>query len=440
MQRVDLLGAQFECECGRRHGVPTRRFVVERGAVALVPEVLRDFGLAGKVFLLVDPTTYEAAGRSVERALKGAGIAVHLCMLPEKPKAGDEMLRFVDEAYVPSAVIISCGSGTVTDLGKYLANGKGLPCIAVATASSMNGYASSIVALMRNGVKVAEPVKPALAVVADIDVMVKASLEMTRAGLGDAVAKPVCNADWKLAHIMRGRHFCKLAFDLIKDLEPIYLGRADEIAKREPEAVTALTEALLYSGITMELAGSSAPTSGGEHLISHTLDMRAAFKGRSADLHGAQVGVAALLTAHIYERLLDLSADDVGRMWYDRGARSTEDDERRVRGFFGPVAQSVLETFAAKARTVEERAEDREMLLMRWDEICSEVRSSLMTPAELRCVLDAAGCRADCAALGLDTEEFREAAYLARTIRPRYNVLDLAWELGLLEDCIREAT
>jgi glycerol-1-phosphate dehydrogenase [NAD(P)+] len=54
-----------------------------------------------------------------------------------------------------------------------------------------------------------------------------------------------------------------------------------------------LATALLLNGVSMEIAGSSRPASGSEHLISHALDALSA----RPRLHGLQVGVAAFLVS-----------------------------------------------------------------------------------------------------------------------------------------------
>jgi len=56
-----------------------------------------------------------------------------------------------------------------------------------------------------------------------------------------------------------------------------------------------LASSLMVSGIAMEIAGSSRPASGAEHLIRHAYDQVAS----PASLHGLQVGAASYLTAHL---------------------------------------------------------------------------------------------------------------------------------------------
>jgi len=54
-----------------------------------------------------------------------------------------------------------------------------------------------------------------------------------------------------------------------------------------------LASSLTMSGLAMEIAGSSRPASGSEHLISHALDAIC----NKPRLHGIQVGVATYLCA-----------------------------------------------------------------------------------------------------------------------------------------------
>ena len=64
-----------------------------------------------------------------------------------------------------------------------------------------------------------------------------------------------------------------------------------------------LLDSLAMSGIANEIAGSSAPTSGSEHLISHALDKML----EQPQLHGIQVGIATYLMSvvqdHRYKRV-----------------------------------------------------------------------------------------------------------------------------------------
>jgi glycerol-1-phosphate dehydrogenase [NAD(P)+] len=58
-----------------------------------------------------------------------------------------------------------------------------------------------------------------------------------------------------------------------------------------------LLDSLSMSGIANEIAGSSAPTSGSEHLISHALDKIL----EVPQLHGIQVGIATYIMSRVHD-------------------------------------------------------------------------------------------------------------------------------------------
>jgi glycerol-1-phosphate dehydrogenase [NAD(P)+] len=63
---------------------------------------------------------------------------------------------------------------------------------------------------------------------------------------------------------------------------------------RSDEFITHLVESLTMSGIAMEIAGSSKPSSGSEHLISHALDQ---LLGVNNYPHGIQVGISTYIVS-----------------------------------------------------------------------------------------------------------------------------------------------
>jgi glycerol dehydrogenase-like iron-containing ADH family enzyme len=83
-------------------------------------------------------------------------------------------------------------------------------------------------------------------------------------------------------------------------------------------------------------------------------------------------------------------------------------------------------------------AQRLELLRDIWSGLREKVRVQLMPAEQMREMLQAAGCPTGPVEIGLRWEDF-EATYLrARTIRKRYTVLDLAFEAGILEECIDE--
>lgn len=433
MDILQLLGRSFTCpRCRRRHAVGVEKIISgpaaldETGAAAaaLLPE-------GGRCLLVADQRTYEAAGARVARQLGGPAVLVLRPRGEKTVSAREEYLAEIAAAAAGSALLVTVGAGTVSDLGKYHGHRAGLPVLCVATAPSMNGYTSGVAALIIGGVKVTLPVNPARAVIADTGVLAAAPAEMRRSGYADIMAKPCAGADWRLSALVTGEPWCPLALEITGDPRVQWPGRGAALAAGEPGAIAALTDALNRGGLGMLVAGTSAPASGGEHLLSHFLDMHCHQAGREVfALHGLQVGVGVVFSALLHEAAAVLDAGAVAR----RLAATRPDyaaAAAALRTLFPAAAPALEEEFRAKRAALEAL---RAALPARWPEIRRTVLSGHYRAVEIRRLLGAAGCPLTLAGLGVSDRRLAwRALTLARFIRRRLTILDLAAETGLLE-------
>lgn len=223
----------------------------------------------------------------------------------------------LDETTVRSAVdgtrgvagLVSVGSGTISDLGKAVAAELDLPLVAVQTAASVNGYADSLSVLVRNGAKRTLPTSWPRALLIDHDVVAQAPDALTRSGVGDAVAAWVAPADWYLATALGLDHGWDegAISPVVRAAQPLV-----DLDPAEPAALAALLDVLTIGGLAIGHTGSTAGLSGVEHLISHLLDMAAMAAGREHDLHGAQVGVATVVSGALWQ--IALQEIDLGSL------------------------------------------------------------------------------------------------------------------------------
>jgi glycerol-1-phosphate dehydrogenase [NAD(P)+] len=220
-----------------------------------------------------------------------------------------------------ASLLVSVGSGTVTDLAKTAAAELDVPVVVVQTAASVNGYSDSLSVLVRNGAKRTTPSVWPSALVIDHDVLRAAPDRLTRSGVGDATAAWTGPADWYLA--------CALGLDRGFDgaaLAPV-LTVAEGLLTADPgtpEALTALVDTLTLGGLAIGATGTTACLSGVEHLISHLLDMAAMAEDAEHDLHGTQVGVGAVVAAALWE----VALDEVGLGTLDPWSLATPADLR----------------------------------------------------------------------------------------------------------------
>jgi len=175
----------FKCSCGKTHTASLKSSLVEKGAISRLPEFVKALG-GSRAYILADENTFAAAGEKVTSSLEAAGISYRICTYgkhriePDEEAVGKAVLYFDDSC----DVIISVGSGVLNDTGKIIAGMTKLPYICVATAPSMDGYASSTSSVIRDKLKVSVNSKCPDVVIGDTDVLKDAPKIMLLSGLG----------------------------------------------------------------------------------------------------------------------------------------------------------------------------------------------------------------------------------------------------------------
>ena len=421
----ELLDRTFDCECGRSHSVPVRQIIYAEDALERLPGVLSTLVNGRRVVLVADRRTYEIAGRRAQQILEKTRWSIHQIIVPDTghggPVCDDVTHDWLNGRLPPADLALAVGSGVVNDLTKWSAFDHKLPYAIMATAATMNGYTAANVAPSLKGVKSLIRAQAPLAVFAVPSIIAEAPFGLTTAGLGDVIAKPISTTDWLLNHIFFGEYFCRYCSEMISALEPYYLDRPQDIRNRQPAAIEALLRALLYSGIAMTIIGSSAPASGGEHLVSHTLDMMSSVDGVAHDLHGRQVGLGTLFASALYERVLGIESPTCVA-----GIPPAIDDN-----FWGPLSGAVRQQYEQKIPSLEimcQKLTDGQT----WGTFLTTCRQQVRSPAQIKNCLRTAGAAHTFADIGCSRERFLAAILHAHEIRKRPSIIDLAWILGIL--------
>ena len=296
-------GMEYSCACGKSHKVDIQAIRVGSGVIQELPGILRDLG-ASHIFLVTDNYTYEAAGRQVEQLLDQAGLAYHKRVFQtETPLVPNEYALGSVLAAMTSQddMLLAVGSGTLNDVTKYVSARTGMPYVIAATAPSMDGYASTVAPTILDGFKTTLPAVYPAAIVADVDILKDAPMPMLTAGFGDIIGKFTSLADWRLSHPLNGEYYCPEVAGVIEAAVETCAANAQALAQREPQAIQAVTEALILSGLAMGMVGVSRPASGAEHQMAHYWEMDALRRGEEHPLHGNAVGVGTVLAASLYE-------------------------------------------------------------------------------------------------------------------------------------------
>jgi len=190
--------------------------------------------------------------------------------------------------------IVAIGGGKAIDFAKYLSFINHLPFFSIPTTISNDGFASPMASLTVEGKRRSFKTNLPFGVIIDTDIILQSPVAMIYSGIGDLFCKYTAIYDWKLAFHKTNEYVDDFAVTISRNATDVVLYFPDKNIKNQ-EFLRAIANSLLISGIAMEVAQSSRPASGSEHLISHAMD-------RLSDkpyLHGLQVGMATYLVSYL---------------------------------------------------------------------------------------------------------------------------------------------
>lgn len=287
------------CLCGKTHQMETQCCIVENGSLKNIDGYLKEYGLIGKRVAVYDENTYIAT------ADRHPTVETEIILNPENLHANEKGVELLLEQLPEKAeILIAVGSGTIHDITRYCAYQKNIKFVSCPTAASVDGFCSSVAAMTWNGCKKTLTAVAPKIVIADIDIIKKAPIYLTRSGFGDMVGKYIALTDWRISHIIKEEYYCdKIAAITLQATEAV-VKSVDGIVQGEAKSYENLMYGLLLSGLAMQMIGNSRPASGAEHHISHLIEMNPKGLGiHSEALHGEKVGVGTLLVLEEYWKL-----------------------------------------------------------------------------------------------------------------------------------------
>jgi glycerol-1-phosphate dehydrogenase [NAD(P)+] len=404
--------------------VPTRQVVIADSFDGCEADLVADLGLGRRLAVVSDENTWPVLGARVLDALGGIAQVTDIRLLG-RPHADGDTVSVIRRESISCDALIAVGAGTINDLCKYAAAQDGRPYAVFATAPSMNGYTSLNAAITIEGHKKSLPAAAARGVFMDLTVLSRAPARMIRSGLGDSLCRSTAQADWLLAHLLLNRPYREAPFALLAEDETALFSQSEALLAGDLAVMRRLARTLTLSGFGMTICGGSYPASQGEHLISHYAEMLAR-DDWPGTFHGEQIGVTTLSMARLQERLLE---GDPPRL------KASAPDESSITAHFGAELGAAcwaeferkrLDASQAEALTAE--------LAEHWDEIRAQIRSVTLPSTGLEAVLKVAGAPTTPEELGWPRAFYLDALRHARELRDRYTFLDLAADMGALDN------
>lgn len=407
----------INCSCGKTHACPIKFVYVEDGAISKLGEVLKDFN---KILLVADENTFVAAGEKVKKELsnkivKQVVFSGETVLIPN-----EQSIDRVKDNCKDIDFILGIGSGVIQDLCKYVSFVEKIPYAIVATAPSMDGYASSGAAMITGGMKVTYSAGLPYAIIADTDVLFNAPLDMIKAGYGDIIGKYSSLNDWKLSALVSGEYFCDYIYQTTMDMVKKTVSVADGLLKGDKNSIKVLTEALIVVGILMSFAGNSRPASGSEHHLSHFFEIVGIVTDTPYFAHGTDVAYSTVITAQIREQLI--------KMKFPKKIYRTTDEKLKeeLRSVYYSVADGCY-NLQKKLGTYENNRID---VYLEKEEKIKEILKEMPSAKEIERLL---------ALVKLDIKEYyalygkekiNNAKSYAKDLKDRYTVLWLNYDLN----------
>ncbi len=398
------------CSCGKCHSCNIEKVVIEKGAINNIYDLAAAYE---RIILVADKNTYDICGRKAAE------------LLCEKLR---DRLVFSDDLLIPDEtaveklddiisdttdLLLGVGSGVIQDLCKYVSFKRGLPYFIVATAPSMDGYASSGAAMIMGNMKVTYNAHVPQAIIADVDILRNAPMEMIQSGYGDIIGKLSCLNDWRLAAAVNNEYFCQYVYDLTLQMTDSIKNDGKLLQERDENAVKRLTEALIGVGIAMAYVGNSRPASGSEHHLSHFFEITGILNNEPYFMHGTDVAFSTVYTCRMREEISRLDLPEQAQK-FDRA-----EWESRIRSVYGTAAQGVIELQNRAGMYDEDKIS---VYKEKWNEI-REILADAPSSDEIISYLESVGLDIADFEKMYGAEKLENAKWFAKDLKDRYSVL-----------------
>ncbi|MGQ3214248.1 sn-glycerol-1-phosphate dehydrogenase [Shinella sp.] len=420
-------GTWIDPDTGKPAEVPFKTVIIEDSVRGGEAEFVAGAMPAASYAVVADSDTYDALGYAVARSLGGRATTVVL----DHPHADETAVRDLRERTRHADAVIAVGSGTINDLCKYATFLDGKEYSVFGTAPSMNGYTSTTASItLDNGLKTTLPAHAGKGVFLDIEVSANAPQYLIAAGFGDSLCRATAQVDWYFSHVMLKTAYATSPYVLQEADEEAMLARSAGLGRREHDAIGYLHRILTLGGFGISATGMSHPGSMGEHQISHWIDSFAGDR-HPGTVHGQQVGVSSVTMARLQEIIL--ASETAPRI------RPTLFDEADIRRRY-PAAAVEHCLVASRAKVLDAAQADlfNAQLEQAWPELRRVLQRMSVPSATLADHIRAAGGGATPAEIGIDRDLYRDAVRYSKEMRNRYSMLDLAADMGVLEQFIEE--
>jgi len=400
-----------KCSCGKEHSCDIQYVIIENGALQSLPSLCSSYA---NILIVADSNTFNVCGTEVANLLASSVSFTLIYECEGYLVPNEEAICKLQSFITPSTdLILGIGSGVIQDLCKYVSFDAHLPYFIVATAPSMDGYASKGAAMITDNMKVTYNAHVPTAIIGDVDILKDAPIDMIKSGYGDILGKFSCLNDWKLSRIVNDEYFCNYVYDLTFEMLNAVKDMGDALLRRDADAIKKLMEALVGVGVAMAYSGNSRPASGSEHHLSHFFEIVGIVTDTDYLPHGIDVAYSTVVTAKIREKLLNSQFPE----------KQYQKDEEQYKSDMKAIYKEVSDGCIALQKKIGNYEKDRVTIYRKKEKEVRAILAEMPKAEEIEKMLSA---------VRLDISEFYEiyteekinnSIVYAKDLKDRYTVL-----------------
>ena len=425
MTVFDLINKDIACSCGKTHRCDIPKLEIGEGVLDKLPEFLSD---KNNILLVADSNTYPLCGDRVKSLLgeKLKGICYFetpgYYLVPNE----DAIEKINSLCTDKTDFVLGIGSGVINDLTKYVSFNRKITSGIIATAPSMDGFASSGAALILKGMQVTYTTHAPYMILGDTDILKDAPIDMICSGYADIIAKYSALCDWKLSALINDEFFCPEIYQTMLSATNEMRSLAKALESREPQVIGKLMEILVLSGVLMTLGNTTRPASGSEHHFSHYFHITGLIENKPFFLHGTDVGYTTIITAEMREKVLTVEKPQLIPV-------SKEVREKFYKEIFFDFYTEVVD-IQEKAERYDNPVFDK--YIENWDKV-KEILLECPSSEEIKAMLTDAGIDLSAFRKLYDEKRIENGMWFAKDIKDRYSILWLYFDLFFAKEVIQ---
>jgi glycerol-1-phosphate dehydrogenase [NAD(P)+] len=385
-----------------------------------------------------DKNTFPVLGERILKSIKGEGKDVLYINLDPEGLISDEVaLSRVFAAYDGKPrLFISVGSGTITDLTRFVSHKSQNPFVSFPSAASVDAYATHNAPVTIGGIKKSVNCQSPKAIFSDLKAISTAPSQLTASGFADLLSKFTSAADWQITHLVWGADYSTSIGQKVLKAANAAVDSYQGLVRHDPESFADLIQGQFESGFCMTDFGNSMPASGGEHHIAHIWEMLAHKRGLSSMYHGNAVGVATIFEASIFEKIRQTTEEELRKILGSIRIPTRSQQEQELETVFSGSCEQIIETNPIYWQLTNHELQDsiKQTMLELWEDI-RKIAISVPKGEEFRYWISKLGGPISAYDLGLNENEIITGLEFGHYMRERFsaNLLRKLFEWNIEE-------